>query len=117
MDVPSYSFGSELMPGLSKMIEEMGELSQIIGKIQAVGHMGEHYNVRNLEKELVREMGDVRAAIAAFTEINGLSKEDVMQRESDKFLLFKRWHANVSAGREPYTDEDGVRRVPEHLWR
>jgi ABC-type phosphate transport system auxiliary subunit len=114
-DAP-YQIGSEKLPGLGKMVEEAGELLQIIGKIMGLGHTGDHWDGTNLQRELEKEIADLRASTRFFILANELNATTINSRDLEKLNLFTRWHRNILAGREPYTDEDGVRRVPEHLW-
>lgn len=40
------SFGQQDHPGLNKLVEENGEAQTVIGKIQGLGHMGDHWDGR-----------------------------------------------------------------------
>jgi hypothetical protein len=95
-----FRIGSDLLPGFSKLIEEMGELNQVIGKIQGLGHMGEHWDgAGRLDRRLQKEIADVRAAIA-FIERKNLILPDI-GRENRKLARFEKWHDNIQAGRDP----------------
>lgn len=81
--------------GLSKLIEECGEVIQIAGKLLAFPN-GEHPDgAGNLHRRLEDEMGDVRAAIRFVCETHNLDlRHRVNERETEKLLTFRRWHAD-----------------------
>ena len=90
-----FSIGSSVWPGTSKLLEEMGELGQVLGKLIAVHGADQHWD-GDLRKRLVEEIGDVRAALRFFVE-HCMSDEEarrVDERAADKYHLFRRWHAN-----------------------
>ena len=59
-----FSIGSKLWPGVSKVIEEMGELQQVLGKLIAVAGETKHWD-GDLRPKLIEEIGDLRAALQA----------------------------------------------------
>lgn len=89
-----FSIGGKVWPGTSKLVEELGELQQVLGKL--IGSHGEpaHYDGSDLEKRLVEEIGDVLAAIEFFTrqnlDTNG-ARISIINRMSNKLVLFERW--------------------------
>ncbi len=89
----SFSIGSRTWPGLSKLIEEIGELGQVLGKL--IGRRGkvEHWDGSNLSDRLHEELADVRAAIRFVEEVNGLDRDRIEERVQVKLALFKQWHA------------------------
>ncbi len=89
---PPYHFGSKILPGLSKLMEEAGELIQVIGKITAMGHMGKHWDGSNLKERLEDEMADVQAAILFFCSYNGMNGKRMGERVREKVALFEQWH-------------------------
>jgi hypothetical protein len=72
-----FSIGGEVWPGTSKVLEEMGELGQVLGKL--IGSHGNinHFDGSNLEERLVEEIGDRTA---------------VFNRKIRKYNLFWEWH-------------------------
>jgi hypothetical protein len=91
-----FSIGSQVWPGVSKLIEEMGELQQVLGKL--VGAEGEtetkHWDGTHLRARLVEEIADVRAALAFF-QVKNLTERDIMdadRRCQKKFEIFMEWH-------------------------
>lgn len=89
-----FSIGSDLWPGTSKLLEETGELQQVLGKL--IGSHGEvqHFDGSNLRERLVEEIADVAAAARFFQEVN-LTKEEreqIAARCERKVALFKKWH-------------------------
>lgn len=90
-----FSIGSGVWPGTSKVIEEMGELQQVLGKLIAVAGDTQHWD-GDLRKKLVEEIGDVCAALLFFQAEN-LTLDEVKQvaeRIEKKVVLFRQWHAN-----------------------
>ena len=90
-----FSIGSAVWPGTSKLIEEQGELIQVLGKLMATGGDTKHWS-GDLRKMLIEEIGDVKSAIAFF-EIQNFPSEDLIaidDRAADKLALFRRWHRN-----------------------
>lgn len=88
-----FSIGSEVWPGTSKLLEEMGELQQVLGKLIAVAGSTEHWD-GDLRPRLIEELGDVSAAIGFFMEQNFVGDEAaIADRIVAKLLLFRKWHA------------------------
>jgi hypothetical protein len=88
-----YSIGSDKWPGTSKLLEEMGELAQVLGKI--IGNDGKivHWDGTNLRVRLIQEMADVTAALEFFRASN-LSPTEwgvLFDRYQTKLALFKEW--------------------------
>jgi hypothetical protein len=80
-------------PGTSKLIEEMGELQQILGKLIAVAGDTKHWD-GDLRPRLIGEAADLMAALQFFMAEN-LTKEDmvlVANRVAEKRARFEQWH-------------------------
>jgi hypothetical protein len=90
-----FSIGSTVWPGTSKVIEEMGELGQVLGKLIGLGGGTEHWDGTDLRERLVEEIGDVIAALKFWQAKNLLPAERIAvgQRSSEKVHLFQTWHA------------------------
>lgn len=89
-----YSIGSSHWSGLSKLVEELGELQQVLGKILGTGGEVHHWDGTNLKDRLVEEMGDARAALTFFADHNLDidSRRKIGAREVTKLALFNEWH-------------------------
>jgi hypothetical protein len=90
-----FSIGSKVWPGVSKLIEEMGELGQVIGKLIAVAGETKHWS-GNLRAMMIDEVGDVYAALDFVVQRN-FSLEDMIAiaaRRKKKLETFDQWHAN-----------------------
>jgi hypothetical protein len=91
-----YSIGSDIWPGLSKVVEESGELGTILGKIMATGGSTHYWGGRDLRVELVDEIADLRAALDFFVSVNLSDDQAAIKRLADrervKARLFTRWH-------------------------
>src|SRR5580692_6487701 len=89
-----FSIGSKVWPGTSKVIEEMGELQQVLGKLMATAGDTQHWD-GDLRKRLVEEIGDVTAALLFFQEENLEDVAlDIIDRVQKKLVLFRQWHAH-----------------------
>ena len=93
-----YSIGSPIWNGLSKLIEECGEVAQVCGKILGTGGKEAHWDGSNLRQRLEEEVADLTAAISFVVDENGLSKAHLITRSDDKLRLFRKW--NDDAKRE-----------------
>lgn len=102
VDVPGpYSIGSDEWPGLSRLIEECGELLQVAGKIIGSGGSARHYDGTDLGAALAEEVADVLAAVMyARAHMTGLvpHRDDISRRVQAKFEQYQRWdHAGRRA--------------------
>lgn len=91
-----YSIGSDHWPGLSKVVEEMGELGQVLGKLIALNGATEHWDGTDLRERLHEEIADLSAALAFFEQHNSLNSEVISERTVRKNALFQAWHAEQS---------------------
>lgn len=90
----AYAIGSDHWPGASRIIEECGELLQVLGKLQGAGGRAEHWDGSDLPQRLVEEIGDVQAALAFFVQMNNLPEWLVRERRQEKFEQYVDWHEN-----------------------
>ncbi len=95
-----FSIGSKVWPGMSKLIEEMGELGQVLGKIMGTGGEAKHWDGSNLRERVVEELADVYAAVLFFVTQNLTHEERVVwsNRVGAKLVLFNKWHAGGTHG-------------------
>lgn len=85
--------------GLSKLIEECGELSKELGELVQVAakklacmSTDEHWDgMGSLKERLENEIADVRAAAAFVVYKLGLDTARIKARSSDKIALFLKW--------------------------
>jgi len=100
-----FSIGSQVWPGTSKLIEEMGELNQVLGKLIATAGDTEHWS-GDLRQKFVEEIGDVLAAIVFFFERNMTVEERVAidRRYRSKLALFEKWHTEQPTNDPIYKD-------------
>jgi NTP pyrophosphatase (non-canonical NTP hydrolase) len=89
-----YSLGKNHWAGAAKVIEEMGELQQVFGKLITNNGDVRYYDGSNLREKFLEEIPDVLAAIAAFVEYNFDSMEvgEINERAQKKYELFNEWH-------------------------
>lgn len=90
-----FSIGSAVWPGTSKLLEEQGELVQVLGKLMATAGDTKHWS-GDLRRMLVEEIGDLSAAITFFQAENLTVDElrQVADRYCKKLALFREWHQN-----------------------
>lgn len=88
-----FQIGGELWPGLAKLVEECGELLQMVGKIMAYPEQDDHPDgTTSMRQRLVQELGDVRACMIFLAEENGINKADIHTRADYKLERFRHWH-------------------------
>lgn len=80
--------------GVAKLIEECGELQQVLGKRLACWDQDEHWDGTNLLDRMTEEMGDVLAAIRFVAQQYGIS-DDVLTRSRSKRALFNKWESEA----------------------
>jgi hypothetical protein len=88
-----FAIGDEEWAGLSKLIEETGELLQVAGKLMGSRGVTDHWS-GDLRAKLVEELGDAVGAIGFFVEKNLTAAEQqaVGDRTALKFERFQQWH-------------------------
>lgn len=91
-----FCIGSRTWGGLSKLIEECGEVQQVAGKI--IGAQGEvmHFDGSNLRVRLQSELGDLLAAIQFVATMNDLDWSAITEQQKSKLTLFLRWHNDIA---------------------
>ena len=83
--------------GLTKLMEECGELVQIAAKKSACLDTDEHWDGKgSLKTRLEDEMGDVLAAVAFVARTLDLDTQRILARKTVKAELFLKWHENPS---------------------
>lgn len=89
-----FEIGAKDWPGLSKLIEEAGEVQQVCGKL--IGSQGkvDHWDGTNLLVRLKEEIADVMAACEFVIEANELDAEGIWIRSQEKVQRFREWHRN-----------------------
>lgn len=87
-----YSIGSDHWTGLSKLIEEAGEVLQVAGKILGTGGEAEHWDGTNLRSRLEEELADLTAAITFVARHNDLDEASMQKRADAKLARFAEWH-------------------------
>lgn len=90
-DAP-FAIGSDLWPGLSKLIEECGEVIQVAGKLIATHGEAAHWDGSDLRQRLHDELADLDAAIRFVVRYNGLDDAPYNDRTLSKGDLFVEWH-------------------------
>lgn len=81
------------LQGVAKLIEECGELSQVLGKKLAYWDVEIHPDGLPIQERMEAEIGDVLAAIEFVTEHLHLDEAEIRERKRQKAELFAKWHA------------------------
>ena len=91
-----YCIGSDEWNGLSKLIEELGELQQVCGKLIGSEGSTAHWSGELTEK-FIEELGDVYAAMAYFVTRNFSPDADnaIIAQAERKFATFNQWDKDV----------------------
>jgi NTP pyrophosphatase (non-canonical NTP hydrolase) len=89
-----FAIGDKEWPGVSKLIEEAGEVAQVCGKL--LGTRGEriHFDGSDLRARLGEELADLLAAIFFVIEENDLDAGAIDVRAVQKLATFNRWHCD-----------------------
>ncbi|MBO0610879.1 hypothetical protein [Myceligenerans salitolerans] len=87
-----YSIGSESWPGASRIIEECGELLQVLGKLIGSGGSTAHWDGTDLGERLADEISDTRAALDYFISANNLPADVIDERTARKRAQYEKWH-------------------------
>jgi hypothetical protein len=105
-----FSIGSQVWPGTSKLIEEMGELNQVLGKLIATAGDTEHWS-GDLRPKLVEEIGDVLAAVTFFLgmNLNAYERIEIEARFAVKIALFEKWHTEQPSNKNTDQSVGGER--------
>ena len=87
-----YDVSSPVLPGLSKVIEELGEALQVAGKYLATDGQSDHWD-GDLDSKMTDEVGDALAALTWFVRHNHdrISQQRVMERKYQKLAIYERW--------------------------
>lgn len=88
-----FDIGSRKWAGLTKIVEETGELNQVIGKL--MGNRGEnkHFDGSDLHENLWKEIADVYAALNFAMKMNdSLDEDKIFERVEKKYKRFLDWH-------------------------
>lgn len=92
-----FFIGATKWPGISKLMEECGEVLQVCGKLIATRGEVKHWDgEKPLDERLLDELADLCAAID-FVVIENFSLKEIValnERAKEKLDRFKRWHAD-----------------------
>lgn len=87
--------------GLAKLLEELGELSQVAAKRLAYFHTTTHPDgAGDLNERMEQEMGDVLAACDFVAARFNLRRDAIQARKYSKRCLFEEWHADPDNGKD-----------------
>lgn len=77
--------------GLPKLVEETGELQQVLGKLIVFPEGNHPDGTNNMTHRLEEELGHVLAAIEYLITFNGLDRGAIQYHGNTKLELYKHW--------------------------
>jgi NTP pyrophosphatase (non-canonical NTP hydrolase) len=77
--------------GLAKLVEEAGEVLQVVGKIEQVGDVDAFHWSGELRQMLEEEIGDLYAALSFVRTKLDLDALRIWERRCKKLDLFEQW--------------------------
>jgi NTP pyrophosphatase (non-canonical NTP hydrolase) len=96
-----YSIGGLIWPGLAKVLEEVGEVGQVLAKIMGGGGATQHWDGKgDLKVRLEEELGDLLAAVNFLITQNDLDQIRIDRQRAGKAAQFLVWHQAESKTRE-----------------
>lgn len=87
-----FSIGGHVWPGISKLIEECGEVMQVAGKLMGSRGEPKHWDGTDLKVRIEEEIGDLLAAVDFVVKHNRLDAQAIANRRLKKLDRFDRWH-------------------------
>lgn len=72
-----FAIGDQDWPGISKLIEECGEVVQVCGKLMGTRGEHEHWDGSDLKVRLEEEIADLIAAVEFVCDKNNLDREKI----------------------------------------
>lgn len=93
-----FAIGDSEWPGLSKLVEECGEVTQVVGKLMGTGGNLNHWDGSKLDVRLMEEMADVLAAIRFVVRHCNVDADALNTRADRKLRQFEDWHATDQKG-------------------
>ena len=89
-----FTIGCKDWPGISKVVEEAGELGQVCGRLIQMKGEREHFSGADLVHDLEDEIADTMAAIHYLMDHNpSLDHDRIAERQATKYQRFNDWHA------------------------
>lgn len=87
--------------GAFKIVEEAGELLQVLGKTGPFPSQAHPDGGPPLRRRAEEEVGDLIAAITYFVEANGLNQDLIADRVHERLALYRAWGLTGLDGRVP----------------
>jgi NTP pyrophosphatase (non-canonical NTP hydrolase) len=103
-----FAIGDKQWPGISKLVEEAGEVLQVCGKLQGTGGQVNHWDGTDLKVRLEEELGDLVAAIDFVVDHCDVDGGAVERRAAKKRSLFREWHNQQPLLPAPTPTTDGL---------
>jgi hypothetical protein len=87
-----FHIGADEWPGISKLVEECGEVLQLAGKLIANEGKAKHWDGQDLKFRLTEELGQLLAAITFVRVHAKLDPSIIVGQFSGKLALYEKWH-------------------------
>lgn len=87
-----FAIGDKEWPGISKLIEEAGEVQQVCGKLMGTQGKENHWDGTNLKVRIEQEIADLVAACNFVITHCQLDSVSISQRIVAKIGTFDNWH-------------------------
>lgn len=101
-----FAIGDADWPGISKLIEECGEIAQVCGKLMGTRGGTEHWEGRPLDERMEDELADLQAAIRFVIKHNPLDATKIAGRSREKLARFEAWHQEDNPPQQQHLNED-----------
>lgn len=97
-----FAIGDAEWPGISKVMEEAGEVVQVCGKLVGTHGAVKHFDGSDLQSRLEGELGDLLAAIDFLIDHNPrLDKDIIAIQHSVKRKVFEEYHRKQAEKQTP----------------
>jgi NTP pyrophosphatase (non-canonical NTP hydrolase) len=96
----AFGFGTDSWPGAAKLMEEAGEVVQVISKLIVNGGDTNYWGDRDLHQLMIEELGDLAATLIFFGEQN-FNEEDrnrIAERAQLKLERYAVWKGKREDG-------------------
>lgn len=92
-----FAIGDGEWPGISKLVEEAGEVVQVCGKLMGTRGVAQHWDGSDLRDRLQEELADLQAAITFVMVQCDLDLAAISKRTGVKLETFLAWHHDLPA--------------------
>lgn len=95
-----FNIGAIKWPGITKLVEECGELLQACGKLMGARGAEFHWDGTNLRQAISNEIADVLAACEFVVAHCNLDWHEIQDRKEKKLARYHGWQINADANQK-----------------